>query len=355
MGISNLAAIAAGLVWLAQAGATPPTHLLWHLQPAEGASPEQTAQAERAIRAFFGKRQSDRLMDGLATDSLLQVQGNEEYIRCGTGTACLVGLGKLAKVRYVIAGEVAIRAGRTLTKLLLIDCLRGNRIMESEVESSGPPGTDQLLELETAMFDPERYVGSIELTTTVQGATVLLDGAKVGITPLPGPLAKLSAGKHELEVTKPGHQPFERSLRVPVGKTLHVVAILHPAAYLKIEPPTPFYLDWPFWTAAGAGVAGLLAGGLLHRDALVLDENADKLERAHLAGADAERDKASTRMLSAYIFYGVGGAGLVTAAVFAILDLASGTEPEQGSDSASPDIQIAPGPDSATIRASWRF
>ena len=189
-------------IFLAQAAGTEavtreapkPKVIFWHLAPGEGASPEFTSGIEKTLRSFFEKRRSSELMDGMAMDSLLLVEGNEKFLRCGTGTTCLAGLGEAAKVGLVFSGSVTVVDGEMRLEFVLVNSAKEKRVSTARISSKGPPSTEQMLELEVAMFDPDRYVGSLELYSAVEGADVFLDGKKVGVTPLVGPVGNLSAG-----------------------------------------------------------------------------------------------------------------------------------------------------------------
>jgi hypothetical protein len=336
--------------------AAPPTapgnaqYIFWHLTPAEGATPEQTMAVERALRTFFETQQKQSLMDGLTMDSLLLVDGNEKYLRCGMGPGCLAGLGEAAGVPWVIAGQVSVRQGKAVIDLVRVDRHKKLVTSHAALEAFGPLSQSQIEELALAMFQPDRYRGAIELSCAVSGAEVLLDGQKIGETPLAGPLTDLPAGLHTLEIKKLHHQTFSREVLIPVGKTKPVVAML-PEQLVK-QARVPFYKDWMFWTFTGVGLVGIALGAFLNVDAATLQDNADALRQANLRRASSEQNKADSRYLGAYISYGIGGAGLLAAGVVAILALARGDEP--ASDTA-PKVVIAPTPAGAGMVVTWRF
>lgn len=323
------------------------THVMWHLVPSGGASPEFAARVERAVRAHFLEDRREALMDDLNMDSHLLVEGNEKFLRCGTGVGCLSGLGRAVRVGFVIAGEVGLEAERTTLRMVLVDAKKGAAASGASVVFEGSPSAEQLRELTVAMFEPERYRGSIELETSVVGAEVLLDGERVGVTPLVGPLSDLPAGEHRLLVRKPGHLPHEGRVRVPVGRSVRVAAELPALAF--VEPP--FYRDWPFWTAAGVGCVALVIAGLLHHDANILADNADSCALQELECEGDYRGQSDSRYLQAYLLYGVAGAGLLAAGLITVLDLLG----SPGGES----VRLAPMPagmsPGAGLSVTWRF
>lgn len=59
-------------------------------------------------------------------------------------------------------------------------------------------------------------LGHLALETRVPAAEVLVDGARVGTTPLASPLA-LAPGQHRLELVRPGYRSARRTVRVSEG------------------------------------------------------------------------------------------------------------------------------------------
>jgi hypothetical protein len=327
----------------------PGVALLWHLSPADSATPEYAARAEKLLRDAFQKRQGAVLMDAMAMDSLLLVEGNERFLRCGTGAGCLAALGHEAKAAFVIAGEVILREGRTVLRLILVDTTRQAVTSSATVEGEGLPTDAQIEELAVAMFEPWKYRGSLEVLVPVEGAEVLVDGQPRGLSPLIGPLSDLPAGEHLVEVRKDGHRPFQQRVRIPIGACAKVSAAL---TWIEgLEERRPFYRNWPFWTAAGMGTVGLVVAGILHHDAGVLQSSASACRDQGLTCAGDYQSKADTRYVQAYVFYGIGGAGMLAAGLIALIDLL--TTPESPEGTTEPGVRLVPMPSGATLE--YRF
>jgi hypothetical protein len=80
--------------------------------------------------------------------------------------------------------------------------------------------------------------GSILISGSVDGASVYLDDELVGETPVTR--EDVPAGRHRVRVESPGHQPFEKDVRVRPGHRAEVkamLAILAPS--LRIESDVP--------------------------------------------------------------------------------------------------------------------
>ncbi|MCA9671781.1 MAG: PEGA domain-containing protein [Myxococcales bacterium] len=65
----------------------------------------------------------------------------------------------------------------------------------------------------------------ISLSCKVDGAEVIVDGKKIGVTPLKKPIA-LHAGSHNVEVKKAGYRSFSAFVSVTVGSVIAVTAAL---------------------------------------------------------------------------------------------------------------------------------
>jgi len=126
-----------------------------------------------------------------------------------------------------------------------------------------------------------------------EGATVEVDDARVGETPLPRPIY-LMPGDRRLVVKKKGHKPHGEPLALTAGEVREVEVPLpelqlqptpapapapeaaagQPAPLAAPDPragerreqdamSTPIYKRWWFWTVVGVVVAGATTGGVL--------------------------------------------------------------------------------------------
>jgi TonB family protein len=84
--------------------------------------------------------------------------------------------------------------------------------------------------------------GAADVSSTPPGAMVKIDGTSVGTTPLRG--HKLNVGRHRVEITAEGYEPFSGSVTVKEGQTARLAAPL--VAHIVVKPtpkataaPTP--------------------------------------------------------------------------------------------------------------------
>lgn len=104
--------------------------------------------------------------------------------------------------------------------------------------------------------------GRLKLTSKPDGLIVMLDGAKIGVTPLERDIA---AGSHSIALVDGGTRVGERTVQIPEGATIEVMM---PAVYPTDDPrrPPPPPLSRPSRTLpvllfVGGGLA--IAGGVV--------------------------------------------------------------------------------------------
>lgn len=129
----------------------------------------------------------------------------------------------------------------------------------------------------------EARFGALTIDTDPPGATVQVDGAEIGTTPLPSPL-RLRAGTHAVSASRAGHQPVTKAVTLGEGEGQRialslpkVVVVAGPAAPSEHAAPlvapgrdgrerTPASPSWTarpaYWLIAGGALAGGAAGVL---------------------------------------------------------------------------------------------
>jgi hypothetical protein len=82
--------------------------------------------------------------------------------------------------------------------------------------------------VDTALAATSNLVGRLNLTVNPAGATVLLDGEIVGVSPIQGAIL-VDLGKHVLSARKTDFRPEEKPIDVPGGDVANVTIALTPA------------------------------------------------------------------------------------------------------------------------------
>jgi TonB family protein len=97
-------------------------------------------------------------------------------------------------------------------------------VTESVVLSAQAPRS----ELAPTLTRTAPATGRADVTSTPEGATVKIDGAAVGLTPLRG--RSLNVGRHRIEIDAPGYETHTGTVVVREGQTARLDATLKPVA-----------------------------------------------------------------------------------------------------------------------------
>jgi hypothetical protein len=207
--------------------------------------------------------------------------GKDKTLRECTGEEkCLTTIGQKVGVDVMVTGSIAALGDSYILNIKAVDVKTGKELRRIATDPlRGSP--DELIEsVRVAAYNllaPEQVYGSIAVLSDLVGATVTLDGkpagngGKVALTPLRGPLEKISLGKHRLRVEEKGYQPFDEEVEVRFQKTTRVAVRLAPAEETTTTDGTPKvvqrYGKKPWYTSkwmyVAAGVAAVLVGGAI--------------------------------------------------------------------------------------------
>jgi len=198
---------------------------------------------------------------------------------CEGDLVCLAELGKLLGADLVVAGEAGGLGDVKVVYLQLVAVETGKPVRSTTLEvgdgsSGGSEGAAYRL------LAPDRYVGTTTLNVDAAGATIYVDGKRLGKSP--SPPIELSVGTHALRVTHPEYRDFVRFVDVGFQANTTIDVALQqfpivsseitggPAANVTyLDKPAPWYRKW--WAIAAfsgivaigaAATAGIIADGV---------------------------------------------------------------------------------------------
>ena len=101
--------------------------------------------------------------------------------------------------------------------------------------ATGGPATTNVVNVPTSVAPPAaKKPGSLFIESTPPGATVIVDGSKIGVAPTNFP--NLEAGEHKLLIRFTGFEDERKTIAVPEGDVLDVkVALRRQAGELRVE------------------------------------------------------------------------------------------------------------------------
>lgn len=198
--------------------------------------------------------------------------------------------------------------------------------------------------------EPRESKGYARIEVPSVGASIILDGAAYGVSPLATP-ARLLAGRHAVRVEKEGFIPFDGSVQIDVGKETILEVKLIPKKDIKVAGAG--FLPWAGAAAGVAVVAGVVSGWSYSKaNALYTDTylNEDKpISKSELDQARKDVDFFGNTV-HYYSAWSAGILGGVSVGLFSAYFLsglgAGGDEPP----AVAPAFTVEPTPDGVAIR-----
>jgi hypothetical protein len=202
---------------------------------------------------------------------------------CEGDVACLTELGKLLGAELVVAGEAGGLGDVQVVYLELVDVAKAKGVRSTTLEV-GDTAAGGALGAAYRLLAPERFAGTLTLDIDTPGATIYVDGKRVGKSPAK-PIPQY-VGTHALRVTHPEYRDFVRFVDVgfdadtkvevalqqfPIVQTeLAGTGVRRPVGGVSyLDRPTPWYRKW--WAIAtfsgivmigAAATAGVIADGV---------------------------------------------------------------------------------------------
>lgn len=264
------------------------------LAPGAAAAGEPRKVAVGAVDTIGGEGRDTKILDAVETaiaelDSVALISRKTVRWRlrrakkaqleaCEGESRCLGELGKAVGADWVVAVDIGGLGDVRLLHLKLVDASSGRalRSVTSSVRKDGSLEPGALIRL----FEPRHYRGTLALSIGVEGASIFIDGRRVGTAPS-GPLP-VDVGTHALRVTHPEHRDYVRFVDVGYGQKVALDVELAPLGVVSGQlertggggedgggAARPWYGRW--WVITGVAV---IAGGA----ALVLASQSGSLD-----------------------------------------------------------------------------
>jgi len=250
---------------------TPPPILVAVL-PGERVAAEAVTAAREALVAQIGPMAGGRAVHGVGADQMVSA------LSACDGDTCV---GSILAEAGAQAGVLLrlTRRGRQLAAALEIrDPVSGALRVEAPIEGELPTEPADLAEplaglsarIASAVPSAPAQPPSLLISTTVDGATVTVDGEDIGESPV-APIA-IADGTHEVIVRLAGYRAYRTETRISPGQRARVDATLESMDGEAMgDGDNPFtsgdgggdddlLSQWWFWTAIGGGAAVLIAG-----------------------------------------------------------------------------------------------
>lgn len=258
------------------------------LAPLTALGAEDTSAAAKQIQADLEQAlagvESTKVIAGKAVLDAIKKAKKPQLKVCEGEPSCLAELGKLLGADLVVAGEAGGLGEIQVVYLSLVDVSTAKTVRSTtlEVGNASEGGASGAV---YRLLAPDQYTGTMTLELDVAGATVYVDGKKLGKATAGKPLP-FAVGTHALRVTHPEYHDFVRFVDVgfrgdttvevsmkqyPIVQTeLTGTGTKGPAGNVTyLDDPTPWYRKW--WAIAAfsgilvigaAATAGVIADGV---------------------------------------------------------------------------------------------
>ncbi len=273
------------LAWTGAAHAEPRKVAL---APMTALGTEDTSESAKKIQADLEQAiagvDATTVIAGKAVLDAIKKAKKPQLKVCEGELACLAELGKLLGADLVVAGEAGGLGDVQVVYLELVDVAtaKGVRSTTLEVGNTNEGGAAGAA---YRLLAPDQYTGEMTLELDVAGASVYVDGKKLGKATAGKPIA-FAVGTHALRVTHPEYHDFVRFVDIsfrgdttvevsmkqfPITETeLTGTGTKGPRGKITyIDDPTPWYRKW--WAIAAfsgilvvgaAATAGVIADGV---------------------------------------------------------------------------------------------
>jgi hypothetical protein len=206
----------------------------------------------------------------------------------------------------------------------------------------------------------QKGVQQLSVRSTPKGATVVIDGEPVGVTPWTG---DLPPGAHRVTLELRGYGATQRDIELLPHDALDQEFLLEAEAEgervnasVPLTPPparaqelerAPSFGVWPY-VALGAGAAAL--GGALYFEIARQDAEDDARSEPTQIGYHDAYERMESRQTASRVLVGVGGALALTGGALLVIELASKPKGD-----ARPEAVLGCGPLGCAVTARGRF
>ncbi len=254
---------------LAQA---PRTVVLAPATTVGGASSKALRKLELLLETSIAALPATKVIPATAATKATRKAKKPELRTCEGEAKCLVSLGALVGASHVVYAEVSDLGDAQVVYVKALEVSSGNALPSTTLKlGKGVDRKKAGLAAATQILSPNLYTGTLQVQSSVAGATVFVDGHKISTTPS-APTA-VYVGSHALRVTHPEHSDYVRFVDIGFQEATVIKAELLglPGLDQKLQAKgvigdpnrktvvnyrdTPWYLRWYTITGGVAAIA----------------------------------------------------------------------------------------------------
>jgi hypothetical protein len=288
-----------------------------------GSTDEAVDTIQRVLVGEFQKVLRNQV---ITPAQLLELQSHVKsaFSSCEGIVTCLTEvIGGLGWDAFVV-GNVAGLGEQQVINLKLIDVRTGREVKRTSEKAVADEARliANMRKAAVELVAPEMFTGFLEVLAGQPGVQILIDGKLVGTTPLQNPRLELVAGRHAVEANGEALVPYTTMATIAYGETKQVtIALAQSSVFMGGQ--TPMRHRWWVWSIAGAGAIGASIGGYFNTLHVRTVDKIDRYAReGRLTAANGPElyDDEKANWQRATVFYGIGGALLLTTGVLLSFD-----------------------------------
>lgn len=179
---------------------------------------------------------------------------------------------------HVLSPHYTILHSIGLVKIQLADFVGALNAFEEYLTASGDEiSVARKTEVREKVQQLRERIATLDISVTVDGAEVLVDGNVIGIAPLPKPVL-VNPGRHEITARRPGETGETKTVSAAGTDKLKLVFELNEPeertrTIVTVAPSRPKWVTWT-WIATGVLAAGAVTTGIIaSSEASSLDDN----------------------------------------------------------------------------------
>ena len=198
---------------------------------------------------------------------MLAFESQKQLLGCNE-VSCLAEIGGALGADFLVTGQISLVGDAYILQLQLANIAMAK--VESRVSREYSGDTKGVFgELRTATRLLVRSLlgeksGLLSVAVSEEGATIKLDNAIVGVSPLLEPLS-VAGGLHELAIEKEGYVVYREDVNIVESRTLQLDAKLIPSpAFIARYKSDASFTRTLAWVGLGVGAAAVAGGVALY-------------------------------------------------------------------------------------------
>lgn len=243
------------------------------------AKSKEVARIQALLEAQVASVAGVKLIDASTITAATKKAKKNDLRSCDGNTRCLAELGEFVNATRVIYGELGGLGTAQVVYLKIVDPASKSELGSTTLSLGSADDQKRARGAAVRLLDPNGYAGALTINADTEGATIYVDGKRLGKTP--SEALSLGVGTHALRITHPEYRDYVRFVDIEFEADTRIEANLqqfpivasdmraHGGGALGLkgplvdggQTPTPWYRQW--YAVAGFGAAVLTVSAIV--------------------------------------------------------------------------------------------